>query len=217
MRLFTARLKTCPDTNQIPRSTHESVTANMRNSGLLFMLASVGLLLLLPEGWYLFSNRIRPGDTQAAFENLAEIPALQLRQQHQANLTVAAPNNVMWSRIRRSWGDPAYEVALVSSLDEYQYCLDGIDAWVSEGGRQLGIDNANWMYGFSMEDSYPRKCKSVGRMFHAAPGSNVQVHLTANEQLASGAKVVVRPVWYNTKDKLVGVDIDKDFRPSRSG
>ena len=176
-----------------------------------WILLTIGLLLLIPEGWYLIRNPIRPNDTSAAFRNLAEVPAWELRQKHIVSVSVTMPDDAVWRRIRRSWGDPAYEIALVSSLNERQYCFDGISVSAVERGRQQRLEQAGWMYGFGSDDSVPQQCQSAGQEFHAAPGSVVDVTLKA-AQVGPGEMIVVRPVWDNTKDKLVGVGLDEDIR-----
>ena len=54
----------------------------MRNRGLLWTVIALGLLLAAPELRRLIHNSIRPEDENVAFENLAEVSALQLREQH---------------------------------------------------------------------------------------------------------------------------------------
>jgi hypothetical protein len=189
----------------------------MNNSALLFILVLIGLLLITPEAWYLFSNSIRAGDLRVAFQNLAKVPASQVRQQHSVNLGITIPNNAAWKRIRRSWGDPAYEIALISSVGEYQYCLDGISIAAMKGDAPIALEEAESMYGFSSAASPAGECKSAGPGFHAAPGSRIQVNLVSDGELASGDKIVVRPVWPYTKDKLLGVELDEDFRPIAIG
>jgi hypothetical protein len=182
-----------------------------------WILLAVGLLLLLPEAWYLISDPIRPNDAAVAFKDLAEIPAFQLREQHSVNLTVTAPNDPAWKRIRRSWGEPDYAIVHVgrnSLVGAYQHCFDAVSVGVTQGESQLSLEDSGPIYGFSTDsDGFPPLCKSLGKKFRVRPGSAVQIDITAqSDQLTSDTKVIVRPVWDYTKDKLVGVAIDEDLR-----
>jgi len=175
-----------------------------------WILLTIALLLFIPGLFYFLFNPIRSDESSVAFKNLAETPALELRQNHIVSMSVATPDGAVWRRIRRSWGDPAYEIALVSSLNERQYCFDGINIRVTAGDQQLNLERAGWMYAFSSDDSVPQQCKSAGRAFRVAPGSVVNITLRA-ERFGDGEMLVVRPVWDNAKDKLVGVDLDEDL------
>ncbi len=179
-----------------------------------WILLAVGLLLLLPEAWYLISGPARPDDARVAFENLVEIPVSQLQEQYSVNVSVPAPNNPAWKRIMRGWGEPSYTIALLSSTGNYQYCFDKVNVKVSQEDRQLNLEHANWIYGVSSSDydKFPQECKSEGETFRVRPGSIVQIQLAAKgDQLPHGANIIVRPVWYYTKDKLVGLDLDEDL------
>jgi len=175
-----------------------------------WILLTIGLLLLIPGLFYFLYKPVRRDEASVAFKNLVEIPAVELRQQHKADISVPIPDDAVWRRIRRNWGDPAYEIALVSSLNERQYCFDGISVRVTARDRQVDLERAGWMYGFGSDNSVPRQCQTVGQAFRVAPGSVVNVALRA-EQFGDGEMIVVRPVWENTKDKLVGVDLDEDL------
>jgi hypothetical protein len=178
-----------------------------------WILLAVGLLLLLPEAWYLISDPIRPDDGAVAFKDLAEIPAFQLRQQHSVNLAVTAPNDPAWRRIRRSWGDPDYAIVHLSGQGAYQHCFDALSVRVTQGEDQLSLEDSGPIYGFSTDsDGFPASCKSLGKKFRVRPGSTVRIDITAQgDRLTSDTKVIVRPVWDDMKDKLVGVDVDEDI------
>jgi hypothetical protein len=78
------------------------------------------------------------------------------------------------------------------------------------GENQVSLKNARLFYGY---DSPTNSCKSLGGIFRVPPGSEVQVHITAeSDQVDPYTKVIVRADWYNTKDHLVSLDLDKDFR-----
>jgi hypothetical protein len=185
----------------------------MHNSRMLFALIVVGFLLVAPLGWYLGSDRVRLIDANVAIGNLAELPALQLRERREVNLTVKITNDPAWKRIRRGWGEPAFEVALVSSQGEYQYCLDGINVSAQQNGESLNLEKAGWIYGYSYGDSFAGQCTTVGRSFRASPGSTIEISLKTSGEFGGGTILIVRPTWPYTKDKLVGVDLDKDARP----
>ncbi len=175
-----------------------------------WILLTLGFLLLVPEALYFIQDPIRPDDIRVPFRNLVEIPALELRQGQEVSVSMTVPDDAVWKRIRRSWGEPDYEVALISSLNELQYCFEGINVTATEGNGQVSLQPGWGIYGFSDGNSY--QCQSAGRRFRAAPGAVVNINLTATGQFGSGEMIVVRPIWYNTKDKLVGVYIDRDLR-----
>ena len=177
-----------------------------------WILLTIGFLLLVPGLAWFFYNPVGPDEASVVFKDLAAVPAADLRQKRMVNVSVTAPDDRVWRHIRHKWGEPQYEIALASPLKEHQFCFDGISATASEAGRELNLEPGTWMYGFGMDELFARQCQSVGSIFRARPGSRVNVTLTAGDQFASGESIVVRPVWYNTKDKLVGVDIDKDIR-----
>ena len=152
----------------------------MRNRGLLWTVIALGLLLAAPELRRLIHNSIRPEDENVAFENLAEVSALQLREQHAVEFSATMPNDARWRRVTQSWGDPGYEIALVSQHDRFQYCFDGIGVAVSQNGRPLEVLDAGGIYAFGSAESFPRDCKSVGKMFHVPPGLEVRISLSTN-------------------------------------
>ena len=147
-----------------------------------WILLTVGFLLLVPEALYFIQDPIRPDDIRVPFRNLVEIPALELRQEHEVSVSMTVPDDAAWKRIRRSWGEPDYEVALISSLNELQYCFEGINVAATEGNRQVSLQPGWGIYGFSDGNSY--QCQSTGRRFRAAPGSVVNINRYGD-----------RPIW----------------------
>jgi hypothetical protein len=174
-----------------------------------------GVLLLACAAFLSFwlSGRMRLADAHVAFEPLASISISQLKALGSADLTVAVPDDAVWERIRRTWGDPEYAVASFSVQHEYRQCFDDIAAFASLGKEPLKLEPAGWIYGHSDADD-PFSCKSSGVKFRASAGQKVQVHLTItdNHQSSSDAEVVVQPTWLDTKDKLVGLDLNEDLR-----
>jgi len=174
------------------------------------ILLTIGRLLLIPGLFYFLFKPVRWNESSVAFKNLAEVPAVELRQKHTLNMTVVVPDTAVWRHVRRSWGDPKYEIALVSLPDD-QYCFAGIHVNATERDQRLVLQDAGWMYGFGTGQPFPWECHSFGQAFRTVPGSTVNVTLTS-EQFGPGEMIVVRPVWDKTKDKLVGVDLDEDIR-----
>jgi hypothetical protein len=172
-------------------------------------LLAVGLLLLLPEAWYLVSDRVRPNDAEVAFKPLVVLPLDWFSPQHFLSFTVAIPEGAAWKRIRHSWGDPDYVIALISKRAQHQHCFDGLAAQVTQGGRQIGLENARSFYAFTSDSG----CKSLGKMFHAPAGSVIQIHITGSERIAPDAELLMKPDWLYTKDYVVGMDVDADMRP----
>ncbi len=174
-----------------------------------WILLSVGLLLLLPEAWYLISDPVRPGDAETAFKPLTEIPLDWLSPPHFLSFTFTAPNDPVWNRIIHAWGSPDYVIALVSKGAQYQHCFDGLTAEVTQDGRRISLENARLFYAFAGDSG----CNSLGKMFHAPAGSAIRIQITESKRIAPDAELVVKPDWLYTKDHIVGMDLDATMRP----
>ncbi len=184
---------------------------------------ATGLLLLVPAVWYWTRTlvSVRSADAQVAFKPLAEIPIGQLETQRRVDLSVTTPNDAAWKRIRHSWGDPDYVVALVSKRRDYQYCFGrvGLSVRVTRGPDLVSADGS-YMYGYGSDpsDDYS-SCRTISSVFRTAPGSTVQIHFAVNAdesvlgtpQVAPDTEVMVRPDWFSAKDNIVGLMIDEDW------
>ena len=173
-----------------------------------------GLLLLVLGacGWYELSLRIQTSDAMLAFQPLAEIPSSQLSGE--VSVEVSAPQGSQWDRIKRSWGEPEYEVAVVSArvAHGYKHCLDVITVRADAGGKPLKSEAGDWLYGYSTAPDSSH-CNTYGVRFRIPERTMVDMHFVAVAgPLPIDTKVVVVPVWFYTKDKLVGLSIDQDLR-----
>ncbi len=172
-------------------------------------LAALGVVLLAPRVWDLATYApMRLADVPAAFKPFAEVPISQLEGRKSVDLDLTLPNDPAWKRIRHSWGDPVYAVALVSSHGEYQHCFDGLNVQVTRGETQVSLKKFDYLfYGFSAGSSAGDfDCKSLGEIFRVPPGSKVQIHIKAEgDQLIPYANLIVRANWYNTKDHIMGL------------
>ncbi len=157
---------------------------------------------------------MRPADAQVAFKPLAVISITQLEAQGKLDLTVTTPNDATWKRIRHSWGDPDYIVALVPKRRAYQYyCFDNLGVFVSNEQGRVSTRNARSIYGYRSAEGDSSKCKTNGAMFQIPPGITVQIHITARgEQVAPDTEVIVMPDWFFAKDNIVGLGLDEDWR-----
>ena len=91
------------------------------------------------------------------------------------------------------------------------YCLNpwGIEVQATVEGRPLPTEPAIYPpYGFSTS------CSPVGVQFHPTPGSRVEIRIDKRMRgLAVSGDLLVTSYWMDgTKDKLVGIALDKDLR-----
>jgi len=174
-----------------------------------FLLCVIGALLGIPQIWSSTKTSLRPGDEKIAFTPLYRTGLENLDQG--ATFSVTIPNNEAWRRIRRAWGDPEYVIAPVSPDLETMYCLDtwDIELQARVDGRPLPTQTANSApYGFSVSCSSP-----VGVRFNAAPGSRVEIRVDkVRHGMASKGDLIVTTYWWDGKDKLVGIALDRDLR-----
>jgi hypothetical protein len=179
---------------------------------LAVVLAALGVLLVVPAVWNRALDPMRDADMWSPLKPLAEVPISQSEGQKSVDLVLTLPNDAVWKRTRQYWGDPDYTVALVSSHGEYQHCFDGLNVRVVHGESQVSLRNAHLFYGYSPRDS-DIDCKSLGESFQVPLGSKIHIHLTAeSDHVAPYTNVIVSADWHNTKDLMVGLDLDKDFR-----
>lgn len=174
-------------------------------------LAMLGLLLLMPAVWSSVFHPLRLGEEQAAFESLGAVSLNTIEMQGSCNLSVTAPNNSVWERIRRAWGDPGYIIAAVSSGGKHMYCFDrlGLHIQAAIGSEPIALEAATEpLYGYSAE------CGADGLKFRVPPGATVNVHITRQvpRDMPPGSLVVTGYWTGETKDRLVGLMLDEDLR-----
>lgn len=174
-----------------------------------FLLCAIGALLVIPQIWSSTKTSLRPDDATVAFIPLYRIGLENLDSG--TTFSVMIPNNEAWRRIRRVWTDPGYVVAPVSPDLKTMHCLDtwGIEVQPTVNGQPLSTQIADSPpYGFSAS------CSPVGVKFNATPGSRVEIRIDKRKRgLASSGDLLVTSYWMvGTKDKLVGIALDKELR-----
>jgi hypothetical protein len=178
--------------------------------GIAVSVAVVALGLLLPSVWYLSSDSLRRGEEQAAFERVATVPLNQVESLGSLDLTVKVPDDADRRRIRRFWGDPGYLIAAVSDR-KHIYCFErlGLTIQARVLADKIALEAAKEpLYGYSAE------CQSDGLKFRAPPGATLQLHVVAegDRDLPSGNLIVTGYWTGETKDRIVGMDLDDDLR-----
>jgi len=190
-------------------------------------LVILGGLLLAPAllywAWAWCFDPIGQDDSDAAFRNLAAIPLSEVASRKSVELEVAARSDAQWRRIRRSWGDPDYLVAVIShGAATYMRCFEelSLSVQVTRNGSPVNTTNARCCpYGITTTQSdgsrtgSPKACESVGLRFRIPAGAAFRVRLAVSgNHLDPEAEVTVSPNWKNEKDKMVGLDLDEDIR-----
>jgi hypothetical protein len=182
--------------------------------GFQLALVVVGVILLAPAAWYWawiwISDPVQPRDLRVAFERLAAVPLKRIDNDRSMDLTVVTPNDVIWSRIRRNWGDPGYIITAASpGPKHYMYCLKdlGLSVRAMIGSELLKLEIAEYPpYGYSSN------CKPAGLLFRAPPGATVRIHVGAQDRFSADADLIIEPYWtMGTKDHLVGISLEEDL------
>jgi hypothetical protein len=182
----------------------------MRSVGPLSLVA-FGTLLISAAIWIWRAYPLHAGDARVAFERLADVPLGQIESQGLDDVMVTVPSSAAWRRIRRSWGDPGYIIAVVApGPKQYLYCLEKLDLRVSVamGSQQLNLRTAEYPpYGYSVD------CKPAGLQFHALEGATVRIRVARGlGGVPRPANLVVEPYWTaGAKDHLAGVALEEQF------
>src|SRR5882724_6206310 len=103
-------------------------------------------------------------EAQVAFEPLASLSLARIEAQGYTDLSVIAPNNATWQRIRRVWGDPCYLITAVSPSRKNMYCFSklGLGIQLETGSDSVALEAASEpLYGYSAD------CQSYGVRFQA--------------------------------------------------
>jgi hypothetical protein len=171
----------------------------------------VGLLLLIPGAFSVPSMvfGLKSGDDLVALTPLASV---RLDQIGTAPLIIklVIPDTPQWRRIRRVWGEPAFIISAVSSEKEFAYCLPDLGMTVEVGGHgnKIPLEFSNPPY------SYSTDWERSSLTFQAAPGTELAAKITnAGDRMLPSGDLIIVSYWFNTKDKLVGISIDRELRP----
>jgi hypothetical protein len=181
-------------------------------------VCAVGLLLVLAGIWVRAAaiGTPQPDEFKAAFTRLADVPMDLTQTGRSVELTPVIPNDEVWRRVRKRWGEPSYIVAAVSSPPEnYMYCLSqlGLMASVTADGVPVTTFTADQPpYGYSANLS----CKQLALRFAAAPGQHLQIAITGQpDRVSKGDRIIVEPFWTDdTKDRRVGYALVEELHLS---
>jgi hypothetical protein len=139
---------------------------------------------------------------------LADVKLDQVATTKSLAIPVVIPDTPQWARIRRRWGEPDFLIAAVSPAKSL-YCLPTLHVTIAvmQEGDQIETEPAGALYAYSSD------CPTSSRKFNAAPGSRLTVAVakTKTDPLPPGELIIVGS-WYNTKDKLVGISLDQEWR-----
>jgi len=179
-----------------------------------WLLGLVGLILIAFGAIILSPSGLEPGDVDAAFAPLLKIPLAEFETRRAKVMKLVMPDSEQWRRIRRVWGDPELLVAAVAGDRRFVYCIPdlGLDLRVTHNEIRIPLLASEPPY------AYSANCSPGGFKFSAHSGDELQlsaVHLI-NGPLPSGDLVIVAH-WVNTKDKLVGLAIQEQLRPTAIG
>jgi hypothetical protein len=181
----------------------------MKSKRLPLWLVAIGTLLLVPRTlWVAGSrNRLSDDDARVALQPLNRIH-LDSIDQEPISVTLIIPNTTQWTKIRNVWGEPEFVISAVDAAGRFALCLPEMPVrieLIDRTGRVLPLQPDGGPYGYST------RCASSSLRFHAAPGNELTLKLagTRGSPAPAGDLIVVSD-WFNTKDKLVGLDLDKD-------
>lgn len=173
-----------------------------------FFAVAVGLVVVTAGIWVraAATGTPHPDEFKAAFTRLADGPMDLTQTGKSAELTATIPNDEVWRRIRKRWGEPTYIVAAVSSPPEnYMYCLSqlGLTASVTADGVPVTTFTADQP---PYEYSANLSCTQLAVRFAATPGQRLQIAITGQpDHVSKGDRIIVEPYWTDdTKDRRVG-------------
>ncbi len=183
----------------------------MKSHRLPLGLSAIGALLVFPGVlWFAGSGtRLNDDDVSSALKPLTQIRLDSIGEQP-LSVTLINPNTARWTRIRKAWGEPEFVFAAIDPTGRIAQCLPKmgvrIELW-DPIGRAIVLRPGGGPYGYSTD------CESSSLRFRAAVGDVLTLEVTKiGEGVTTGDLIVVGD-WFNTKDKLVGVALDKDIQP----
>ncbi len=181
--------------------------------GLLGVLAILVGLLFYPY------NRMTTDDMRVAFGKLAQIPLQSVRASESSTLVFDIPNNEHWAHILRKWGEPHYVIAIGTRQTRQVIGLGeaGIRVELLKSGEPVELKPRETPYGYSesLDDRRPQGERCCLE-FRANSGDKLTLAATIVEerfQPKAGAEIFVVSDWLNTKDLIVGADLDDDLLP----
>lgn len=182
-----------------------------KSNRLPFWLALVGALFLVPGIiWFAGAGeRVSLADAPVLFKPLARI-SLDRVAEKTTSVGLAIPSTAVWRRSRKEWGEPDFVISAVDHEGGQAFCLSTMAVLVEVidlAGKAVSLRPGRGPYGYS--DS----CETSSLRFQAKPGEQLTLRVTKDVRKSvfelPQADVVVVVDWFNMKDKLVGLDLEK--------
>jgi hypothetical protein len=175
-------------------------------------LSAIGGLLVLPGTLWIAGSRARlnDDDVSRAFTPLTRIRLDRIAEKP-LSVTLVIPNTEGWTRIRQAWGEPEFVFSAIGPTERFALCLPEIGVRIQlrdSTGKVISLRPHSGPYGYS------NKCESSSLRFHAAAGDKLTLEISktgVGVSTAPTGDLIVVCDWFNTKDKLVGVGLNKDF------
>lgn len=181
----------------------------MKSKRLPLWLGAIGILFLVPGTLWVAGSRTRltDGDARIALQSLNRIH-LDGIDRGPISVTLMIPNTTQWTKIRNVWGEPEFVISAVDTAGRFALCLREMPVrieLIDPAGRVIPLQPDGGPYGYSTA------CSSSSLRFHSAPGNELTLKLAGTRPgtVPAGDLIVVSD-WFNTKDKLVGLYLDKD-------
>jgi hypothetical protein len=184
----------------------------LKSKRLPLWLSAIGGLLVLPGVLWIAGSgmRLNNDDVSSALNPLTRIH-LDRIEDGPVSVTLIIPNTARWTRIRKAWGEPEFVFSAIDPTGQLALCLPKIGARIElrdVTGRVIALRPGSGPYGYS------NNCESSSLRFSAAVGDELTLEATKTGEGVStvpAGDLIVVAEWFNTKDKLVGVGLDKDF------
>lgn len=182
----------------------------MKSKRLPLWLGAIGTLLLVPGILWVAGSRTRLSDDDARVA-LQPLKRIQLARIDQGpfSVTLMIPNTTQWTKICKGWGEPGLVISAVDAAGSFALCLPEMPVrieLIDPTDRVIPLQPNGGPYGYSTS------CPSSSLRFHADPGSELTLKLAGHETgTVPAADLIVVSDWFNTKDKLVGLYLDKDI------
>jgi hypothetical protein len=181
----------------------------MKLKHLPLWLGAIGTLLLVPGTLWVAGSRSRLSDDDAriALQPLNRI-YLNGIDQRPISVTLMIPNTTQWMKVRNVWGEPEFVISAVDTTGRFALCLPEMPVrieLIDSTARVIPLQPGGGPYGYSTA------CASSSLRFHSAPGKELTLKIVGTRPgtVPAGDLIVVSD-WFNTKDKLVGLYLDKD-------
>ena len=175
-------------------------------------LSSIGGLLALPGVLWIANSgtRLNDNDVSRALEPLTRIHLGGISKTP-LSVTLTIPDTARWTRVRKAWGEPEFVISATDPTGRFALCLPEMGVRVElrdATGRVIALRPGFGPYGYSTN------CESSSLRFRAAAEGELTLAVAKTgegmSKVPAGDLIVVGD-WLYTKDKLVGVGLDKDI------